>query len=593
MAVCLLACPLAHSAGVKVEIRGVDDDLRANVLAYLSLERYKTGGADLNAETIERLHNRVEREVRAALRPFGYYEPQVESGVTDLGHGDWRISININPGKPVLVDHIDVRVDGPGESDPLFQRILHHLPLHDGDRLNHAAYEAIKTDLQRTAATYGYLDARLIRSELVVDPPNHKANVALELDTGERYYFGATSIRQNVISETLVRRYLRYHEGEPFDLTQVLRTQFALDDTQYFSNLEVLPGDPDRTTHIVPVNIHADHSRRHRYSFGAGYATDTGARGTLGFEDRRINARGHSFSVEAQAARVTRYSLQSRYNAPIGDPAVEKLTLAGTVEQRQLADVLTHTLSAGPSVTVVTGSWQHVWLLTAMRTTGTDLNGSRTDRLLVPGIDLASVPKGYLGEALFEHPFFAELRGSHASLGSNSNFIQLHVQAERVFRLGRKWHLLLRDEVGASLVSRFSQLPTVFRFFAGGDNSVRGFAYNDLSPTEAACIKNPDGSCKQLVYIKVGGKNMITGTVEVIRDLPKNLGIATFFDYGNAFDRFGTSLQYSVGVGLRVRLPVLTLGVDIAEPLSVPPCPPQPTCRHGGPRLHINFSPKL
>jgi len=54
----------------------------------------------------------------------------------------------------------------------------------------------------------------------------------------------------------------------------------------------------------------------------------------------------------------------------------------------------------------------------------------------------------------------------------------------------------------------------------------------------------------------------------LIRDLPNNLGIATFFDYGNAFDRFGTRLQYSVGVGVRVRLPVLTLGVDIAQPLS-------------------------
>src|SRR6267154_1774390 len=564
VALCLLACPLAHAAGVNVEVRGVDDEVRNNVLAYLSFERYKKGGADLNADTVDRLHNRVEREVQSALRPFGYYEPQVESRVSDLGHGDWRISININPGKPVLVANIDVRVDGPGESDPLFQRILQHLPLHDGDRLSHAAYESIKTDLQRTAATYGYLDARLIRNELVVDPPNHKANIALELDTGERYYFGATSIRQGVVSEALVRRYLRYHEGEPFDLTQVLRTQFALDDSQYFSNLEVLPGDPDRSTHIVPVSIRADPSRRHRYSFGAGYATDT---------------------------------------VPLGDPAVEKLTLGGSVEQRQLADVTTHTLSVGPSVTEVTGSWQHVWLLSAMRTTsdlplGAELlPGAHTDRLLVPGVDLASVPKGYLGEALFEHPFFAELRGSHSSLGSDSNFIQLHLQAERVFHLGRKWHLLLRDEVGASLVSGFSQLPTVFRFFAGGDNSVRGFAYNDLSPTEAVCtqdpatkqfLRNPDGSCQKVdQYIKVGGKDVITGTVEVIRDLPNNLGIAAFFDYGNAFNSFAqlarhcapvaglqaqqqqcASLQYSVGIGLRVRLPVLTLGVDIAQPLS-------------------------
>src|SRR5262249_24136920 len=101
-----------------------------------------------------------------------------------------------------------------------------------------------------------------------------------------------------------------------------------------------------------------------------------------------------------------------------------------------------------------------------------------------------------------EHPFFAELRGSHSALGSDSNFIQLHAQAQLVLRLGRKWHLLLRDEVGSSLVSRFSQLPSVLRFFAGGDNSVRGFAYNELSPLDPAVFTDTKTGKPELTYIK-------------------------------------------------------------------------------------------
>jgi translocation and assembly module TamA len=223
-----------------------------------------------------------------------------------------------------------------------------------------------------------------------------------------------------------------------------------------------------------------------------------------------------------------------------------------------------------------------------MRTVGVSAAGNETDRMLVPGVDLASVPKGYLGEPIFQHPFFAELRGSQHVIGSDSDFIQLHVQAERVFGFAPEWHLLLRDEVGASLVSRFSRLPAVMRFFAGGDNSVRGFAFNDLSPTTCSvdstgkAILKSDGSCQQTV--KVGGKDLITGTVEVIRDLPRNFGIAAFFDYGNAFNHFGEPLEYSAGLGFRVRLPVVTLGIDVAEPLSRP---------GASPRLHINFSPKL
>jgi len=609
IAACLLAAPLAHAAGVNIEVRGVDDELRDNVLAYLSFARYKKGGAELTSDTVERLHNRVDREVQAALRPFGYYDPKVDSTVTDQGHGDWRVVIDINPGPPVLVQHIDVHVDGPGETDPLFQRILRRLPLHPGDRLNHAYYEALKADLQRTAATYGYLDAKMIRNELVADPAQHTANIALELDTGQRYHFGLTTIQQHVVNDKLVRRYLRYHQGDPYDLTQVLRTQFALDDAQYFANLEVLPGEPDRQALSVPVSIRGDASRRHRYSFGVGYATDTGVRGTLGFEDRHINQYGHNFSVEVQAAQVTRYYVQTRYRIPVGDPALENLSLNGSIEQQTLADVTARTLKAGPSFTMVKGPSQYVWQVNAVRTTSEDANGSITDRLLVPELDIASVPKGYLGEPLFEHPFFAEIKGSHSSLGSDSNFIQVHVQLEKVFHLGRKWHLLLRDEGGATLVSRFSQLPTVYRFFAGGDNSVRGFSYNELSPTEQVCAPqtggvsplNPNGSCKAIIpgdFIKVGGKFLATGTVEFVRDLPRNLGVAAFVDYGNAFDHlgrqlrftdpggvdhYGPLLEYSVGVGMRVRLPVMTLGIDIAQPLS----------RNAGPRLHINFSPKL
>ncbi|MBV8404046.1 MAG: BamA/TamA family outer membrane protein [Gammaproteobacteria bacterium] len=614
---CLLTGPVAHAASVTVEVRGVDDEVRDNVLAYLSFERYRKGGVDLNPDTVERLHNRVEREVDAALRPFGYYEPKVESNVSDQGHGDWRVVIDIQPGAAVLIDHVDVRVDGPGESDPLFQRILNNLPIHSGDRLSHAAYDSLKADLQRTAATYGYLDAKLIRNELVVDPPNRKANIALELDTGERYRFGTTSIEQHVVSEKLVRRYLRYHQGEYFDLTQVLRTQFALDDAQYFANLEVLPGDPDRAALTVPVKIRADASRRHRYSIGGGYATDTGIRGTFGYEDRRINSLGHNLSIAVQASQVQRYNVQSHYRIPVGDPAVENVSLNAVIQQETLADVTATTQSAGVSFTDVTAGWQHVWLLNGVHTisdnsapTVVNPNTARSDELLVPELDLASVPKGYLGEPLFERPFFATIKASHSALGAQADFVQLHLQAERVFHLGRKWHLLLRDEIGTTFVKDFNELPAVYRFFAGGDNSVRGFAYNELSPLEGPqCQTNTagqvlltaNGSCAPRTgyYLKTGGKDLITGTVEFIRELPRSLGVAAFFDYGNALNGFhkpdcvpgpemGTTvcppfIQYSVGIGLRVRLPVMTLGVDIAQPLST----------NAGPRLHINFSPKL
>ncbi len=579
-------------ASIEIEIHGVDDELRANVLAYLSFERYRKSEA-LSADTIERLHNRVDREVAAALKPFGYYEPRTHAELRDLGNGNWRVSLDIDPGQPVLMDHVDVRVTGPGAQEPLFARITSNLPLRPGRRLSHAAYEKIKGDLQRTAANYGYLDAKLLKSELHVDPEHHKADATLELETGARYRFGTTTIEQNVVDDALVRRYMRYEQDEPFDMTEILRTQFALDDSQYFSTVEVLPGTPDRDEHIVPISIHADPNRRNRYSVGAGYGTDTSVRGTLQWEDRRINSSGHRFQVQLKASRPQK-SLESHYIIPIGDPALEKLAFETTYSREQLADLDTEDVKFEPSITQVAGRWQWVYFVTADNATTKSLFKDRTDTLLIPGISVASVPQGYLGEALFSRALFAQLRGSHHVFGSDSDFLQLDVQSERTFDLGRKFHLLLRGEVGVSMVARFSELPGTVRFFAGGDRSVRGFGYKELSPVtkvtnDLGQFVDKDGnvvdeSSPDVATEKLGGKHLLTGTVEIVRDLPRHLGVAAFFDFGNAFDHFGDPLEYSVGLGFRWRLPVVTLGIDVAQPLSEPGL---------GPRLHINFSPKL
>jgi len=584
---CLLLCARAW-ADVDVDIKGVNDELRRNVLTYLSFERYKKR-PNVDRDTLERLLNRVDREVQAALRPFGYYDPKVQASLEERGHDNWRVHVQIDPGQPILVTSVDVTVSGPGAHDPLFRHITAHLPLSVGARLSHAAYEQIKSDLQRTASTYGYLDARMTANELLVDPEQHTARVTLALETGLRYYFGETTIEQDTIDNRLVRRYLRYKQGDYFDMSLLLRTQFALDDSQYFATLEVLPGEADRTQHIVPIKISAKANKRNRYSIGPGYGTDTGPRGTLVWEDRRVNAEGHRFITTLQeASRETQ--LKSDYIIPIGDPALEKLTFEFSINNQTPGDLITKDVSIGPSITEVYGNWQAVYYVNAVHAITEDVAERFTDQLLVPGIEVGSVPKGYLGEDLFTRTFTAALRGSAPAFGSDAEFVQLHLQAERAFDLLPKWHLLLRDEIGATIVSRFNDLPGSMRFFAGGDRSVRGFAYEELSPLQTIPVLGPTGQpligpngVPVLQTIRIGGKDIFTGTVEVERDLPRNFGVAVFFDYGNAFNGFGPQLEYAVGIGLRVRLPVLTLGIDIAQPLSV----------NAGPRLHINFSPKL
>ena len=579
---CCLPWIRPAAAAVDIDVRGVNDPLRGNVLAFLSLARYKD--RELDSTMIERLRNRAPREVQEALRPFGYYGPTVDTDLEQRGN-NWRVTVRIDPGRPVMMEHVDIQVTGPGADDPRFRHILDTLPLRPGSQLNHADYDRVKNDLTRTASTYGYLDAKLLQSELRVDPAALKADATLTLATGERYRFGATAIDQQVVDESLVRRFLRYREGDPFDQNLLLRTQFALDDSKYFASVDVQSGDPDRAQHTVPVSIHATAGHRDRYQFAAGYGTDTGPRGTFIWDRRLVNGSGDHFTTQLQASEIIQ-QLQSQYIIPIGDPALDRFALGASVTQTIPGDLTNEDFAVGPSLTLVQDRWQYVAALTPTYAVTRDGFTTQHYELLVPSLTITSVPRGYLGEALFERGLVIELRGAARPLGDQS-FLQLHVQDERVFSLGGPWHLLLRGELGATLVSKLTDLPGSMRFFAGGDQSVRGFEYDELSPETV--YENPNGTYS---YVKVGGKNVITGTTEVIRDLPRNLGLAVFYDFGNAFDSFGNSgnaayprsMEYSVGIGLRYRLPVATFGIDVAEPISRP---------GAGPRVNIDFSPKL
>ena len=60
-----------------------------------------------------------------------------------------------------------------------------------------------------------------------------------------------------------------------------------------------------RKNKIAAVRITSEPNRRNVYRIGVGYGTDTGPRGTLGWEDRRLNPSGHNYiwGIDRPAAR--------------------------------------------------------------------------------------------------------------------------------------------------------------------------------------------------------------------------------------------------------------------------------------------------
>lgn len=567
----------AHAAdSIEIQVEGVEGALLENVLALSSLQRLAHSDG-LDDAMVERLVQRAEGEARTALRPYGYYEPQVATTLTRSEDG-WQARVTVDPGRPVMLVEQQVEITGPGSNEPFLRQALAASTLRIGERLSHPAYDGLKGELLRAAAGNGYLDAAFTRADLLVDPAAYEARARIVLDTGERYRFGPTTIEQDFLDPGLVRRYLRYQEGGWYDATALLRTQFALDDSQYFAVVEVLPEERDRARKIAPIHIKSEPNRRNLYTIAAGYATDTGARGTLGWENRRVNRRGHRTRAELRASSIEE-SIGLAYVIPWTDPALEKLAfeLRGFREQR--ADVETTGTSLRAGLTQVLGNWQRVLFVTAETTrdevttvSGTSTLVSRTQsKLLVPGISYSLLPPGFLGLNAVPRGFQAELIGSTSALGSDTEFTRLVVRDERRFRLADRWHLQLRAEVGASAVGEFQELPAQYRFFAGGDRSVRGYSYEELSPVDA------DGN-------RIGARHLITGSIELQRGLPRNLVAALFVDGGNAINSFGDPLEYSAGVGLRYRLPFLSIGLDVAQSISE---------SGRGPRVHLNFTPEL
>jgi translocation and assembly module TamA len=569
--------PAAQAAEkLEIDFIGVEGTLLENVQALSSLQRLSRS-EELDADMIARLTQRAPAEARTALRPYGYYAPEVS---TELVQEDdvWHARVTIEPGEPVLLVEQQVKITGSGSEEPFLRQVLAASPLTTGARLSHPDYDRLKGELLRAAAANGYLDARFTRGELLVDPAEREARAYVTLETGERYRFGATTIAQDFLRPGLVKRYLRYEEGDWYDASALLRTQFALDDSQYFAVVEVLPEERDRERRIAPIRIVAEPSKRNVYTIAAGYATDTRTRGTLRWEDRRVNTSGHRIRAEIRGSSHEE-SVTLVYVIPWTDPALEKLAFEARAFKEQRADIETSGSSFRVGLTQVRGRWQRVLSVTAESTRdevttsdGTSTEISRTQsELLVPGISYSLLPPGFLGVNAVPRGFQVELLGSTAALGSDTDFTRLVVRDERRFRLADRWHLQVRGELGVSAVAEFQELPAQYRFFAGGDRSVRGYGYEELSPVDA------DGN-------RIGARNLVTGSIELQRSLPRNFVAAVFVDAGNAIDDFGDPLEYSVGVGLRYRLPFLSIGFDVAQSISE---------SDRSPRLHLNFTPEL
>ncbi|HLT91491.1 MAG TPA: autotransporter assembly complex family protein [Woeseiaceae bacterium] len=577
----LLCAGAAPAATVEVRVEGLDDPLEENVRAFLGLVARSEAQEDpedeeeelppLGEGEIRQLHRQAPDEIRQALQPFGYYSPQVDGALERTDDG-WVATYRVEPGEPTRIGHVEIRVEGEAADLPEVQAQLEGIDIAEGQVVSHPAYARAKDGLMQAVYSAGFLDAEYERSELRVYPERRRAEIYLVLESGPRYYFGDVEIEQSILDPDFVSRFNDIERGEPFDTERLIDLQLGLSGSDYFGAVDVNIEREQANDFHVPVTVTAEPRDTQRYSVGLGYGTDTGPRLTLGTEFRRINRRGHQFNADVQLSQV-RNSFIAQYHIPIENVAADRLTFFASLQQIEIGDADSNVFSIGASREDDWHGLRRRLYLRYDRETfhfGDQPGGDAT--LLYPGINLSwqraddtLFPRRGVSASLDVH-------GAPESPLAETTFLQATLGVRAVLPLGARARLLLRGETGITEAEDFADLPPTQRFFTGGDRTVRGYGYQELSP------ENEFGD-------DVGGRYLTVASVEVDYLVFGNFGLAAFFDTGNATNTSpGDNLVSSVGLGLRYRSPVGMIRVDFAHPLDDP---------SRDFRLHISLGPDL
>lgn len=557
----LLLGSTAH-AGVTVRITGLGEDERRNVEAWLGYAEAEERGP-LDEQRVRELHAGAALAVQKAMQPYGWYRARLVQSQLEGAGPVWRADYQISAGEPALWSAPDIVFDGEGANSPALAAAITQLPLNQDRRARHALYEETKIALVSAARDDGYPDARLTRSILAVDLVANTAQPQLTLETGARYSFGAIRFEGGEqLRESVLRRYLRFAEGEPYAPKPLLATQFALADNDWFDSVELLPQREQVQDRRIPVLIRLKPRARRHDDYGIGYGTDTGARISAATEFRRLNRRGDKLRAELRLSEKVS-ALVGEWRIPQGRVPGEYLSFTGEAKlDRYSAGVETRSYKLGTALNRTLGSWRRRWYLDFSRSIvqslavdGGALTLAGESNLLTPGL---SLDRAALDDAIYARrgwTLFSDLHGAQQGILSDASFLQGRALLRGALPLGRHGRVLARLELGATVVADYSQLPPDQRFFAGGDQSVRGYGYRSLGATSGNGVV-------------IGGKHLNVFSLEVEQRLFGPWGIAGFWDAGGAGDDPGPKLHHGLGLGARYRTAFGTVQIDLAHPLD-------------------------
>ncbi len=258
-----LSCAALANSELEVRVQPSNDELKANVEGYIG------GLGDRDEEALLRFSRGAEEQARKAAQALGYYQPQIDSEVK--GGKDPRLVLTIDPGEPVHLRNVTVRIDGPAAALKAF-RVPSNAALKPGAVLNHGRYEDAKRVIQNQASRYGYFSGRFTQQKLLVDPQAGIADIELVYDSGPRYALGPVSFEGDTpFDEDLLRRMVPFKAGAPYDSELIAELNQALQSSGYFEGVRVDAAPTAATNNVIPVAVKLDTRKPRTMGLGLGF----------------------------------------------------------------------------------------------------------------------------------------------------------------------------------------------------------------------------------------------------------------------------------------------------------------------------------
>jgi translocation and assembly module TamA len=529
--------------------RSVADTLTAS----LGLVRWQSY-ADMTQDLFDRLARQAIDEAREAAATEGYVSPHVDVAV-DASRTPAVVTVHVTTGEATHIRDVDVQVTGAASQDPVagaeaIDRVRGEWRMPIGAIFRQSAWSDAKQRAVATLAAQRYAAAKLTSSEAEIDPDARAADLRVDIDSGPPFHVGPLEVQgTRRYDPSLVRNYSTLQRGAPYALSDLDQYVRRLTATGYFASVHaVIDTDPAHADD-APVTVSVIEGPPKRLETGVGFSTDTRLRASLNYRDVDFAHRALQFNTDLSLEQ----DLQNASVRLVRPPDETGWSLAGTAsaQRTDISGLVTDTTSVGARRVSLDerDQWQYgpAYIVDRQKPTGGDIVNAHALYLDVERAwrrmdDLAAPTRGYA--ALLQV-------GAGVPGVSSRNFARVVARFAAWHPIDRDDDLSMRLEGGAVFASSRKGVPSTLLFRTGGDQTVRGYAFDSLG------LREGDAT--------VPGRYFALASVEATHWFREALGAAVFVDAGNAADEprdLEPALGY--GVGARVRTPIGPLRLDVA-----------------------------